>query len=61
MTKLGRPTGFELNVQDVEIRGGAEFAVVICGAIMLMPGLSKKPSALGMSIDEKTMEIKGLF
>ncbi len=60
-TKLGRPVGFELNVQDIEIRGGAEFAVVVCGSIMLMPGLSKKPSALGMTIDEKTLEIKGLF
>jgi len=59
-TKLGRPVGFELNVQDIEIRGGAEF-VVVCGSIMLMPGLSKKPSALGMTIDEKTLEIKGLF
>lgn len=60
-TKLGRPKDFELNVQDIEIRGGAEFAVVVCGSIMLMPGLSKKPSALGMTIDEKTLEIKGLF
>ena len=32
-----------------------------CGSIMLMPGLGKKPAALGMSIDDNTYEIKGLF
>lgn len=61
MTKLGRPTGFTMTVRDVEIRGGAEFLVVVCGSIMLMPGLGKKPSALGMTIDANSGEIKGLF
>ncbi|MDE6474844.1 MAG: formate--tetrahydrofolate ligase [Clostridia bacterium] len=61
MTKLGRPTGFTMTVRDVEIRGGAGFLVVVCGSIMLMPGLGKKPSALGMTIDADTNEIKGLF
>ncbi len=61
MTKLGRPTGFTMTVRDVEIRGGAGFLVVVCGSIMLMPGLGKKPSALGMTIDAETNEIKGLF
>lgn len=61
MTKLGRPTDFTMTVRDVELRGGAGFLVVVCGNIMLMPGLSKRPSALGMTIDDKTQEIKGLF
>ena len=61
MTKLGRPTGFTMTVRDVEIRGGAGFLVVVCGSIMLMPGLGKKPSALGMTIDANSGEIKGLF
>ena len=61
MKKLGRPTGFTLTVNDVEVRGGAEFLVAVCGSIMLMPGLGKKPAALGMSIDDNTYEIKGLF
>ena len=61
MTKLGRPTGFTMTVRDVEIRGGAGFLVVVCGSIMLMPGLGKKPSALGMTIDAETNEINGLF
>lgn len=60
-TKLGRPTNFTIEVKDVEIRGGAEFIVPICGKILLMPGLSKKPAALGMTIDENTMEVRGLF
>ena len=61
MTKLGRPIGFTRTVRDVEIRGGAGFLVVVCGSIMLMPGLGKKPSALGMTIDANSGEIKGLF
>ncbi len=61
MTKLGRPSGFTINVRDVEIRGGAGFLVVVCGSIMLMPGLGKRPSALNMTIDAESGEIKGLF
>ena len=61
MTKLGRPIGFTMTVRDVEIRGGAGFLVVVCGSIMLMPGLGKKPSALGMTIDANSGEIKGLL
>ncbi len=60
-TKLGRPSGFTLQVTDVQIRGGAGFAVAVCGNMMLMPGLSKRPSAVGMTIDSETNEIKGLF
>ena len=60
-SKLGRPEGFTMTVSDLEVRGGAEFLVAVCGSIMLMPGLGKKPAALGMSIDEQTYEIKGLF
>ncbi|MEG1608850.1 MAG: formate--tetrahydrofolate ligase, partial [Clostridia bacterium] len=58
---LGRPQGFVMQAEDAQIRAGAGFVVVVCGNIMLMPGLSKKPSALGMTIDGETMEIKGLF
>ena len=60
-TKLGRPKDFTITVKDIEIRGGAGFLVAICGKILLMPGLSKVPSALGMTIDSETLEIKGLF
>lgn len=60
-TQLGRPKDFVMTVQEVQVRAGAGFLVVVCGSVMLMPGLSKKPSALGMTIDSKTKEIKGLF
>ncbi|MDR0854987.1 MAG: formate--tetrahydrofolate ligase [Christensenellaceae bacterium] len=58
---LGRPTGFEFAIRDVELRAGSEFIVAIAGDIMLMPGLSKVPSAVKMTIDTSSREIKGLF
>lgn len=57
---LGAPKNFELVVRDVEIRSGAGFIVVLLGNMLLMPGLSKKPAALSMKIDENE-KIEGLF
>lgn len=57
---LGAPTDFTLNVRDVEYRGGAGFLVVLAGSMLLMPGLSKTPSAVNMTIDEEG-NISGLF
>lgn len=48
---LGAPSGFTLHVRDVEYRGGAGFLVVLAGNMLLMPGLSKTPNAINMSID----------
>lgn len=45
---LGSPTNFILHVKDIEIKNGAGFVVVICGEIMLMPGLPKVPNAVNM-------------
>lgn len=58
--RLGRPLNYTFNVQDVDLRAGAKFLVVIAGNIMLMPGLGKQPSAVNMEIDENN-DIKGLF
>ncbi|HQO35614.1 MAG TPA: formate--tetrahydrofolate ligase, partial [bacterium] len=44
-TRLGAPTGWRLQVQDVQIRSGSEFLVVLTGDMMLMPGLPKVPAA----------------
>lgn len=44
-TKIGAAKDFDLYVQDIELRGGAGFIVVIAGKMMLMPGLSKVPNA----------------
>lgn len=42
---IGRPTGFKINVRDIELRTGSGFIVVIAGDMMLMPGLAKVPNA----------------
>lgn len=60
MTKLGRPTGFKINVRDVKLSAGAGFIVVLTGAIMTMPGLPKVPAANIINIDENG-KISGLF
>ena len=58
-TKLGRPTGFDINVRDVYVNAGAGFVVAITGSIMTMPGLPKVPSA--ENIDVVDDKIVGLF
>lgn len=50
--KLARPTGFRIFVRDIIYKGGANFIVAVAGEIMLMPGLSKVPSAEHIDIDE---------
>ena len=57
---LGAPKNFYLEVKDFEIRNGAGFIVAVCGNILLMPGLPKKPAAEGMTIDAN-QKISGLF
>ena len=57
---LAAPTGFEMNVREVRLSAGAGFVVVICGAIMTMPGLPKHPAAMDIDCDE-TGKITGLF
>ena len=57
---LAAPTGFELNVREVRLSAGAGFVVVICGAIMTMPGLPKHPAAMDIDCDENG-KITGLF
>ena len=44
-TKLGRPSGFAINVRDAYVSAGAGFVVVLTGAIMTMPGLPRVPAA----------------
>lgn len=45
-TKLGRPSGFTINVREVYVSAGAGFVVAITGAIMTMPGLPKNPCCI---------------
>ena len=59
-TLLGRPTDFEVTIQDLIPNTGAGFLVAIAGDIMRMPGLPKVPAAVNMDIDEEGT-IVGLF
>ena len=56
----GAPTGFTMEVREVRLAAGAGFVVVICGSIMTMPGLPKKPAAVGIDVDADG-KITGLF
>ena len=58
--KLGRPSGFTVNVREVYVSAGAGFVVAINGSIMTMPGLSKNPAAYGIDVSEDGV-ITGLF
>ena len=51
---------FKIHVQDVVLKTGAEFIVVLTGKIMTMPGLPKVPAAESINIDENG-EIVGIF
>ena len=57
---IGRPEGFNINVQEVRVSNGAGFIVVLTGNVMTMPGLPKVPAANKMDILENG-EIVGLF
>jgi formate--tetrahydrofolate ligase len=59
-TKLGRPTGFRVTINEVHPSAGAGFVVAQAGDIMTMPGLSKEPAAVRMAI-QPDGQIVGLF
>ena len=58
--KLGRPSGFRINIREVKVSAGAGFVVALAGAIMTMPGLGKDPAAYRIDIDADG-QIHGLF
>ena len=57
---LGAPTGHEVPIREIRLATGAEFVVVICGDIMTMPGLPRKPSSENININ-KNRQVEGLF
>lgn len=57
---IGVPQDWTLTVNDARLSVGAGFIVLICGDMMLMPGLPKFPAAINMDVDENG-EITGLF
>ena len=57
---IGAPSGHEVPIREVRLCAGAEFIVVICGEIMTMPGLPRKPASENIGVDDNK-NIKGLF
>ena len=47
---LGAPSGHTLPVREVRLAAGAGFVVAICGAVMTMPGLPRRPAALDIHL-----------
>ncbi|UWQ95112.1 formate--tetrahydrofolate ligase [Rhodobacteraceae bacterium M385] len=56
----GAPTGFTIPVREVRLSAGAGFIVAVCGEIMTMPGLPRKPSAEAIHLNDAG-DIEGLF
>lgn len=58
--KLGRPTGFKINIRAARVSAGAGFVVCETGTVMTMPGLPRTPSAFNIDVDDDG-RITGLF
>lgn len=50
--QLGATSAHTVEVREATLNAGAGFVVAICGAIMRMPGLSRRPAALDIGLDE---------
>jgi formate--tetrahydrofolate ligase len=57
---IGAPSDHEVPIREVRLCSGAEFIVVICGDMMTMPGLPRKPASENIGVD-KDKNIEGLF
>jgi formate--tetrahydrofolate ligase len=57
---LGAPSGHVVPIREIRLAAGAEFIIVVCGAIMTMPGLPRVPAADAIHVNEDG-QIEGLF
>jgi len=57
----GRPTDWELPINDILVYKGAGFIVPVAGAIKLMPGTASNPAFRRIDVDVKTGKVQGLF
>jgi formate--tetrahydrofolate ligase len=57
---MGAPAGHVLPVREVRLSAGAGFVVAVCGEIMTMPGLPRRPAAEAIHLDAEG-RIEGLF
>ena len=51
---------FDITINDIELKNGAEFIVALAGNIMTMPGLPRIPNAEKIDLDEDN-NIVGIF
>lgn len=58
--RRGAPDGHVVHVREVRLAAGAEFVVMVCGDVMTMPGLPRRPAAESIDIDERG-RVVGLF
>src|SRR6056297_3180667 len=56
----GRPEGFTVSVNEINLSAGAGFLVVMTGPVLIMPGLPKRPSSEDIDVDADG-KISGLF
>ncbi|MDE0363734.1 MAG: formate--tetrahydrofolate ligase, partial [Rhodospirillaceae bacterium] len=59
-TLLGAPSGHVVEIREVRLSAGAGFIVPVCGAIMTMPGLPRRPSAQDVHVNPEGL-IGGLY
>jgi formate--tetrahydrofolate ligase len=59
-TKIGRPDNFMISIREFKPSVGAGFIVAYAGDMLTMPGLPKRPAAMGMDLDESG-KVTGLF
>ena len=59
-TLRGAPEGHVIPVREVRLNAGAGFVVAICGEIMTMPGLPRRPAAESIRLD-RDGQTEGLF
>ncbi|MCZ8140555.1 MAG: formate--tetrahydrofolate ligase [Acetobacteraceae bacterium] len=59
-TKLGAPVDHVLPVREVRLSAGAGFIVAVCGDILTMPGVPRRPAAETIGLDGEG-RIEGLF
>ena len=59
-TLRGAPSGHVVRVREVRLAAGARFVVMICGDVMTMPGLPRRPAAHAIDVDDDG-RIVGLY
>jgi formate--tetrahydrofolate ligase len=56
----GAPSGHDVPIREIRLAAGAEFIVIVCGDVMTMPGLPRKPASENIGVDN-LKNITGLF